>query len=157
MATQPPLMENKLKYENSGKANKEQMDGFSDQNAAKPIYMLNLLKYKDKAEYADGRQTQLSGADAYHVYSEAVTELLKEFGGEFCFSANVERLMLGEVEDLWDEVAIAMYPSRQAMAQMMSCDKMQEIGVHRMAGLAGQLNIEMNHASGTWPANEPEE
>ena len=27
------------------------------------------------------------------------------------FAAQVERLMLGEVEELWDSAAIAMYPS----------------------------------------------
>ena len=26
-----------------------------------PIFMVNLLKFKDKAEYEDGRQTDLSG------------------------------------------------------------------------------------------------
>ena len=34
-------------------------------------------------------------------------------------SADVTRLMLGAVEELWDEVAIAMYPSREAMLQMI--------------------------------------
>jgi hypothetical protein len=50
--------------------------------------------------------------------------------------------MLGDVEELWDKVAIAMYPSRTAMLQMMQSEKMKEISVHRYAGLAGQLNIE---------------
>ena len=35
------------------------------------------------------------------------------------FDAKVERLMLGEVEELWDRVAVAMYPNRQAMIAMM--------------------------------------
>ena len=43
--------------------------------------------------------------------------------------------MLGTVEDLWDKVAIAMYPSRAAMLEMMSSPEMQEIGTHRAAGL----------------------
>lgn len=58
--------------------------------------------------------------------------------------------MLGEVAELWDKVAIAMYPSRAAMMQMMQSAEMQEIGVHRTAGLAGQLNIETAGAEGTW-------
>ena len=52
--------------------------------------------------------------------------------------------------DGWDVVAIAMYPSRAAMAKMMQSEKMQEIGVHRAAGLAGQLNIETANAQGEW-------
>lgn len=50
--------------------------------------------------------------------------------------------MLGEVEDLWDMVAIAKYPSRKAMLQMMMDPEYQKSEVHRSAGLEGQLNIE---------------
>lgn len=70
------------------------------------------------------------------------------------FSARVERLMLGEVEDLWDMVAIAMYPSRSAMMDMMRSPKMQEIGAHRAAGLAGQLNIETADPKGAWVGSD---
>ena len=58
------------------------------------------------------------------------------------FGGNVERLMLGEVEDLWDQVAIAMYPSRKAMLEMISDPDYIESAQHRVAGLEGQLNIE---------------
>ena len=58
--------------------------------------------------------------------------------------------MLGEVEELWDNIAIAMYPSRAAMLAMMQDPEMVEIGQHREAGLAGQLNIETAGASGSW-------
>ena len=74
--------------------------------------------------------------------------MLEEVGGTIVFSADVERLVLGEVEELWDKIAIAMYPSRQAMLQMMSSPAMQQIGQHRAAGLAGQLNIETIGAAG---------
>ena len=42
----------------------EQMEGFMEPGREGPIYMLNLLKFKDEAEYADGRETDLSGAQA---------------------------------------------------------------------------------------------
>ena len=50
--------------------------------------------------------------------------------------------MLGEVEDLWDKVAIAMYPSRKAMLEMISDPDYIRSAQHRVAGLEGQLNIE---------------
>jgi uncharacterized protein (DUF1330 family) len=130
--------------------NEAQMAGFADGASDGPIYMLNLLKYRNKAEYADGRESTLTGREAYAVYTQGVRELLKEFGGSLSFKASVERLTIGEVEELWDDVAIAMYPSRAAMLQMMQSDKMQEIGQHRAAGLAGQLNIECVDAAGSW-------
>jgi uncharacterized protein (DUF1330 family) len=130
--------------------NPEQIAGFAEAGPDGPIYMINLLKFKDKAAYQDGRASDLSGEQAYMIYAEAVSQLLAEFGGAACFSAQVTRLMLGEVEELWDKVAIAMYPSRAAMLGMMQSPAMQEIGVHRAAGLAGQLNIESAGAIGAW-------
>jgi len=62
-------------------------------------------------------------------------------GGRARFSGFVTDLMLGEVEELWDMVAIAEYPSRAAMMQMVQSPEYQSITKHRDAGLAGQLNI----------------
>jgi uncharacterized protein (DUF1330 family) len=139
-----------MQVKNSVVANSEQMAGFAEPGPDGPIYMVNLLKFKDKAVYADGRETTLSGAQAYRIYMQAVSELLKTFGGGAMFTAQVERLMLGEVEDLWDTVAIAVYPSRAAMLGMMQSDEMKVIGAHRHAGLEGQLNIECADAAGLW-------
>ncbi|MGI9328118.1 MAG: DUF1330 domain-containing protein [Pseudomonadales bacterium] len=139
-----------MEVSNRLRPNAAQMQGFSDGASNGPLYMLNLLKYRNKAEYEDGRDTALTGREAYGLYTQGVRELLKEFGGSLSFKAYVERLTIGEVEDLWDDVAIAMYPSRAAMLQMMQSEKMQEIGQHRAAGLAGQLNIECIDAEGNW-------
>jgi len=139
-----------MEVKNSVVPNQEQIEGFFQPGPDGPIYMVNLLKFKDKAVYEDGRATDLTGRQAYDIYGAAVSVLLKEFGGAAMFAAEVERLMLGEVEELWDEVAIAMYPSRNAMLNMMQSPTMQEIATHRAAGLAGQLNIETAMPKGAW-------
>ncbi|MFK7912371.1 MAG: DUF1330 domain-containing protein [Pseudomonadales bacterium] len=126
------------------------MKGFAEPGPQGPIYMLNLLKFKEQAEYADGRVTDLSGAQAYALYGAEVSKILIKLGGGGMFSATVERLMLGEVAELWDSVAIAMYPNRQAMVDMMQSAEYQGIHHHREAGLAGQLNIETTGAAGLW-------
>jgi uncharacterized protein (DUF1330 family) len=120
----------------------EQIEGFLAPDAAGPIYMLNLLKFKAHAEYEDGRETSLSGREAYMLYATEVAKMVTQVGGKLTFGAEVRRLMLGEVEELWDQVAIAMYPSRAAMFEMIQLPAYAEISVHRTAGLAGQLNIE---------------
>jgi len=107
-----------------------------------PIYMVNLLKFKDRAEYEDGRETDLTGYEAYQIYGRGVAELLPRYGGELQFAADVTFLALGQVEELWDEVAIASYPHRAALFEMSTSDEWRELAVHRAAGLAGQLNIE---------------
>ena len=107
-----------------------------------PIFMVNLLKFKDRAVYDDGRNSDLSGRDAYMIYGRAVSELLPKFGGRAIFAADVTFLSLGQADELWDEVAIAMYPQRSNMVAMSMSAEWQAIAVHRSAGLKGQLNIE---------------
>lgn len=122
--------------------NRERIDQMMEPGPDGPIYMVNLLKFKERAEYEDGRDTDLTGRQAYQIYGRAVSKLLGDYGGKVVFVGDVTFLALGQVEDLWDEVAIAMYPSRAELLQMSSSPEWQEISVHRAAGLAGQLNIE---------------
>ena len=107
-----------------------------------PIHMVNLLKFKERAEYEDGRETDLTGEEAYQLYGQGVAKLVEEYGGEILFAADVTFLALGQVEDLWDEIAIASYPNRGALLKMSTSDEWRALSVHRTAGLAGQLNIE---------------
>ncbi len=139
-----------MNYQNSVYPNEEQIKGFLEPGAEGPIGMVNLLKFKPRAEYADGRETDLTGRQAYELYEDGVRELLKEIDGYVGFEGDVERLFLGEVEELWDLVLIAVWPSRQAMFEVMQSPRMQEISVHRTAGLAGQLNIETTGMAGDW-------
>jgi uncharacterized protein (DUF1330 family) len=106
-----------------------------------PFVMVNLLKFKAKAEYADGSDTELSGRQAYARYGEAVARLIEGLGGRIRYSGEVTGLMIGEVEALWDMVALAEYPSLAAFKAMATSPEMQAIEHHRKAGLAGQLNI----------------
>ena len=120
----------------------KQMEGLMQEGPVGPIFMVNLLKFKDKAEYEDSRNPEMSGREAYMIYGRAVTELLPKFGGRGIFAGDVTFLALGQVEELWDEVAIAMYPDRASMVRMSLSEEWREIAVHRSAGLKGQLNIE---------------
>ena len=131
-----------MKVENAVTPNKAQLAGFLEGDTETPIKMVNLLKFKDKAEYEDGRETNLSGKEAYKIYADEVLGHLERVGGKSIFFGEVQRLMLGEVEELWDWVAIAEYPSRKAMLEMIMNSEYQKSEEHRSAGLAGQLNIE---------------
>lgn len=131
-----------MKVENAVTPNEKQLAGFLEGDIETPIKMVNLLTFKDKAEYADGRETNLSGKEAYEIYTTEVQGHLEKVGGKTIFFGEVQRLMLGEVEELWDWVAIAEYPSRKAMLEMIMNSEYQKSEEHRSAGLAGQLNIE---------------
>ena len=131
-----------MKVENKLRPNAKQMAGFLLGDTKTTIHMVNLLKFKGKAEYEDGRQTDLTGQEAYQIYAKEVQGHLQKVGGKLIFSGQVSRLMLGEVEELWDWIDIAEYPSRNAMRSMIMDKDYRKSEEHRSAGLAGQLNIE---------------
>jgi len=106
-----------------------------------PFVMVNLLKFKDQAEYEDGSNAHMTGREAYHIYGVGVTALVESLGGTLHFSGDVTGLLLGEVEDLWDAVALVEYPSNEVFMKMTLSPEYQAIEPHRTAGLAGQLNI----------------
>ena len=106
-----------------------------------PFVMVNLLKFRDKAAYADGSDAHLSGFEAFMRYGKAVGDMIRAVGGRPGYAGPVTGLMLGEVEELWDMVALAEYPSLAAMRAMLEDPAYLEIARHRAAGLAGQLNI----------------
>lgn len=113
-----------------------------------PFVMVNLLKFKPRAEYEDGADAQLTGAEAYARYGKAVQACLAAVGGEQVYAGPVTGLLLGEVEELWDMVALARYPSLAAMQAMIASPEYQAIEYHRKAGLAGQLNIRTSPIGG---------
>ena len=134
-----------MKVENRVYPNREQMKEFFEEgNDDQSIYMINLLKFKEKAEYKDGRETSLSGREAYALYGEIIEKHLIEIGGELIFKSKVTRITVGKVDELWDAIAIAKWPSKKVMGEnMMPTDpELLEGYQHREAGLAGQLNIE---------------
>lgn len=106
-----------------------------------PFVMVNLLRFKPKAEYADGSNAHLTGREAYAIYGVEVSKLVSALGGRVRYSGDVTGLMLGKVDDLWDAVALAEYPSLAAFQKMATSPDYHAIEHHRLAGLAGQLNI----------------
>lgn len=120
----------------------QQQQAALQRDDGRPIYMLNLLKFRPKAQYADGRETQLSGLEAYTLYGQAMLRMVMAAGGKLLYAGAVRGLLVGEADDGWDQVALMMYPSFRVMAEITGSAAYAEIHVHREAGLAGQLLIE---------------
>lgn len=91
----------------------------------RPVVMVNLLKFKDAAEY--------------QTYGVEVSKILNNIGAEMLFSAQCAATLIGGAE--WDAVALVRYPNAQALLKMAQSPEYQKIHVHRDAGLVGQMNI----------------
>lgn len=130
-----------MKVENAVFPAPEQIAAFFGGAEDGPFVMVNLLRFKERAEYADGSESELSGREAYARYGAAVQACLASVGGKSLFAGAVTELLLGQMDEPWDMVALAQYPSRAAMMAMVQSPAYQAIEKHRIAGLAGQLNI----------------
>ena len=119
----------------------EDLQAFVDRGIEGPVAMVHLLRFRDRAEYSDGRETDLTGAQAYALYRERLVEQVTAVGGRLVFRGAVRHLVLGQVEELWDEVMILEFPSPQAFVDIISAPQTAEWGTHRRAGLDGQLLI----------------
>ena len=129
-------------FTNSLRPNAKQVARLITGDNKSPIYMVNLLKFKKYANYPDKRLTTLSGQEAYSIYAEELEPYLKQVGGKIIFQGEVNNLLIGTIDELWDAVAVVYYPSKKALLKMINNTDYQKIEIHRQAGLEGQLNIE---------------
>ena len=121
----------------------EQIKAFHGDSAeGEPVFMLNLLKFKDKATYRDGED--VSGATAYGRYAKAFSAMLSDLnleGVETVYSGRAHNFLIGDGEGEWDSVAIVRYPDAKAMFETVSSAAYRKFHYHRKASLAGQLLI----------------
>jgi uncharacterized protein (DUF1330 family) len=130
-----------MKVENAIYPGPERLKALLADTSTGTIAMVNLLKFRDKALYKDGRRDDVSGVEAYMRYATEMQKIIERAGGRFLFSRLVNGLVIGEVEELWDVIAIVEYPSRSEFQRLVMSPEVQAIGIHREAGLAGQLLI----------------
>ena len=120
----------------------DQVRAFRDRKTGEPIFMLNLLKFKAKAEYKDRRKTDLTGRQAYALYGSGFDAVMAPLGTEIIYSGDIRGFLIGFGEDDWDSVALIKYPSTDVMLDMFRNESYQAIQIHREAALEGQLLLE---------------
>ncbi len=106
-----------------------------------PIRMLNLLKFRDIADYGDipdpaAGAGPSTGAEAYGRYGEIATVEVANVGGSFFYYGRADMTVIGPETDEWDVVAVVEYPSRAAFLEMTSKPSYRAGVFHRTAGLA---------------------
>lgn len=97
-----------------------------------PFWALNLMKYREVADYADGRTEIRSGREADDQYTPR--ESLAAIGAEIAFAGDVERTLAGD-GTAWDRVGIVRYPSRRKFFEMQQRDDFKRQHKHKDAGM----------------------
>ena len=98
-----------------------------------PIYMVNLMKYHEVAQYTDDAVVDkpISGREADDRYNP--TSILAKIGATIVFVGDVVGNHVGS-ED-WDRIAIVRYPTRKSFIDMQTRKDFGEKHVHKAAGM----------------------
>jgi uncharacterized protein (DUF1330 family) len=105
-----------------------------------PFLMLNLLKFRSIAKYEDGKDNStgqnISGREAFTLYSQAAEAVLKLHGGSQKWIGKTLATLIGPTEDNWDLAFLAYYPSLKSFTDMVKSDAYQKATKHRSAAVA---------------------
>ncbi len=112
---------------------------FKDLPRDRPIHMLNLLKFRDVADYPAGHPNHgkgLTGREAYAIYEQAFQALVADDGAAMIWHAPLECMVTGP-EGEWDAGFAMGYPhSGVFMAMVKNQRYVDEALPHRTAALA---------------------
>ena len=99
-----------------------------------PVVMLNLLKFRYIAGYPDDR-AEISGRDAYALYSEKALKHLADIGGELIWFGEAQASVIAPPDEDWDQVFLVRYPSIEKFVEMVMNPSYQVIVIHRSSAL----------------------
>ncbi len=97
------------------------------------IWMLNLVRFRKKAKYADG--SEATGAEAYAAYAKASAPFFEGVGGKLVWSGAPQAVLIGPDDEKWDAAFVAEYPSAAAFGDMVKDPGYQAIVYHRQAAV----------------------
>lgn len=123
---------------------KETFAAFRTSDRPGAIHMLNLVRFRDQAVYADGRQA--TGAEAYAAYGRESYPVFSRLGGHIVWRGRFELMLIGPGEEKWDECFIAAYPSVAAFVEMIRDPVYREAVKHRQAAVLDSRLIRLDPA-----------
>ncbi|MEN8041506.1 MAG: DUF1330 domain-containing protein [Actinomycetota bacterium] len=116
------------------------IQAFIDRQIAGPLTMLNLLRFRDVADYTATPElepeTPVSGEQAYDTYAELTMPHLAAVGGSPVFMGTGGPFLIGPEDVAWDRVLLVRYPDVQAFLSMTQNPGYLAGAGHRMAALA---------------------
>ncbi len=104
-----------------------------------PVVMLNLLKFKEKADYTDldhlKPAEEISGKDAYNLYMKYTKPLIEKVGSRVLFYGAANTFLIGPPTETWDIVLLVEHPSVEAFMAFAQNKEYKKTLGHRTAAL----------------------
>ena len=117
---------------------REAFDLFKSLPRDRPISMLNLLRFRERAEYEAGFAGALdcTGEEAYAAYSRAAWPTIKSTGARVVWRGRGEATLVGAPDEKWDLCLIVEYPDAGGFFKLVTNeDYRANAAPHRRAAL----------------------
>ncbi|KZX55330.1 MAG: DUF1330 domain-containing protein [Pseudomonadota bacterium] len=111
---------------------------FKDLPRDEPIHMLNLLEYREQAEYPQGHEHAgkgWSGRRAYEEYGKTSGPIFRRVGGTIVWRGSFQTMVTGPDAKRWHDGFVAQYPNAGAFFEMIKDPEYQQAVVNRTAAL----------------------
>ena len=126
-----------------------QFDAFKALDRDAELNMLNLVRFRDLANYPGDHELArdgLTGAQAYALYGKQSAPVLEKVGGSILWRAAFDLTLIGPADETWDAMFIAQYPTAHAFLAMISDPVYQKAVVHRQAAVKTSRLIRSRNA-----------
>lgn len=124
---------------------------FKDLPRDEPIHMLNLLRYRELAEYPEGHEHHgkgWSGRRAYEEYGKTSGPIFRRVGGSIVWRGAFQAMVTGPEAERWDDGFIAQYPNSAAFFEMIKDPAYQLAVVNRTAALVDSRLVRFKPGEG---------
>jgi uncharacterized protein (DUF1330 family) len=115
-----------------------------------PIWMLNLVRFRDRALYPAEHPDAalgLSGAEAYAEYGRTSLATAARVGARIVWRGSMQVMLTGPADERWDTIFIAHYPTAGAFLAMVTDPHYRLAVVHRTAAVETSRLIRMQSLS----------
>lgn len=111
-----------------------------------PLQMLNMIRFKEKAEYAEGSEfatKDWTGEQAYAEYSRRSSPIANRVGGKPIYIGVPQLTLIGPQHEKWDAAFIIEYPDLATFLALVNDPEYKKHAFHRSAAVADSRLIRM--------------
>jgi len=112
------------------------IDAFDALPGDGPIVMLNLLRFREHADYAGHPQEPArTGREAYRHYIGLAMPIVEKANGRIAQMGAQIATLIAPGDERWDDFLLLEYPTRKPFIEAMRCEAYRKVSHHRTAAL----------------------
>lgn len=119
---------------------REQAQAFFDASLEGPLVMLNLLRFREVADYSQNPHLAppkpISDSEAYKLFAQHTMPFVDGVGSQVLFQAAGHAALIGPEDERWDLVLLVCHLNMKVFSELIANEAYRKGMGHRTAALA---------------------